>query len=111
MKNVYAVSDHKINGRYQVTFGGTMSKKDAQAEAERLNAPAAVATVEKHENGDWDYYTPAQFDPYAKVTEKSLEKLEKMQEQAHYCKRCGQSDVFDGIQFTNGGGDICDDCF
>jgi hypothetical protein len=27
------------------------------------------------------------------------------------CRRCGASMHFDGAMFTNGGGDVCDDCF
>ena len=36
---------------------------------------------------------------------------EKQAARARTCRRCGQTDVFDGAMFTTGGGDICDDCF
>ena len=41
----------------------------------------------------------------------AMERIEKMEARACYCRRCGQSDVFDGAMFTTGGGSICDDCF
>ena len=41
----------------------------------------------------------------------AIERVEKMEARATYCRHCGQSDVFDGAMFTTGGGNICDDCF
>jgi hypothetical protein len=43
-------------------------------------------------------------------SEKALERYERLQREARYCRLCGQSDVFDGAMFTTLGGDICDDC-
>jgi hypothetical protein len=40
-----------------------------------------------------------------------VERMEKAQARARICRRCGQSDVFDGAMFTTGGGNVCDDCF
>ena len=40
-----------------------------------------------------------------------IEQYERMAAHARRCRRCGQTDVFDGVMFTLGDGDICDDCF
>jgi hypothetical protein len=61
--------------------------------------------------GEWDYYTPAAHATENLITDKSIERYENKVRQARRCKRCGQTDLFDGVMFTNGGGDICDDCF
>ena len=50
-------------------------------------------------------------EPTTVPTVAQMARLEKMEARARYCRRCGQSDVFDGAMFTTGGGDICDDCF
>lgn len=44
-------------------------------------------------------------------TLEQIERMEKLESRARHCRRCGATDVFDGAMFTNGGGDICDDCF
>lgn len=41
---------------------------------------------------------------------KVLERYERKAAQARTCRRCGQTDVFDGAMFTTLGGNICDDC-
>ena len=41
----------------------------------------------------------------------AIERVEAMERRATVCRRCGQSDEFDGAMFTTGGGNICDDCF
>lgn len=41
----------------------------------------------------------------------AIERVSRMEREATYCRRCGQSDAFDGAMFTTGGCDICDDCF
>lgn len=44
-------------------------------------------------------------------SERAIARLERMEKRATYCRRCGQSDVFDGAMFTTlGGTNICDDC-
>lgn len=40
-----------------------------------------------------------------------IERLEKLEAEATYCRVCGCSDLFDGAMFTTGDGDVCDDCF
>ena len=40
-----------------------------------------------------------------------IERHEKMEAQATFCSRCGESDAFDGAMFTTGGGNVCDDCY
>ena len=40
-----------------------------------------------------------------------IERIEKAEAEMIVCRRCGCSDIFDGAMFTDGGGDICDDCF
>ena len=41
-----------------------------------------------------------------------MERLERLEAQATYCRRCGQSDVFDGAMFTTDrSSGLCDDCF
>lgn len=42
---------------------------------------------------------------------KAFERVQKMVDTDVICRRCGASKNFDGAMFTNGGGDICDDCF
>lgn len=44
-------------------------------------------------------------------TIRQMKRWEQMEQQARYCRRCGESDVFDGAMFTTGGGNVCDDCF
>jgi len=41
----------------------------------------------------------------------AIERVERLEAEMIVCRRCGASDVFDGAMFTDGGGDICDDCF
>lgn len=41
----------------------------------------------------------------------AIERVERMEKRATYCRKCGQSDVWDGAMFTTGGGDVCDDCY
>lgn len=42
----------------------------------------------------------------------AIKRVERMEQRATYCKRCGDSDVFDGAMFTTArGSGICDDCF
>ena len=50
-------------------------------------------------------------EPHFIPTEAQMARLEEMEARASYCRRCGESDLFDGAMFTTGGGDICDDCF
>ena len=40
-----------------------------------------------------------------------IERLERLEARSTVCRRCGQSDAFDGAMFTTGGGDVCDDCY
>jgi hypothetical protein len=49
-------------------------------------------------------------EPPVVPSEEALERYERLQKRARYCRQCGQSDVFDGVMFTTLGGDICDDC-
>lgn len=43
-------------------------------------------------------------------SEQALKRYDEMDRRAHYCKRCGQSDV-DGAMFTtNPNSGLCDDC-
>lgn len=45
-------------------------------------------------------------------TEAALERYERLEAQATYCRRCGQSDAFDGAMFTTDpASGLCDDCF
>ena len=41
----------------------------------------------------------------------AIQRVERLEAEMIVCRRCGASDVFDGAMFTDGGGDICDDCF
>ena len=42
----------------------------------------------------------------------AIECMERMEARARYCRRCGQSDVFDGAMFTTDrGSGLCDDCY
>jgi len=42
----------------------------------------------------------------------AIERVEEMERRARYCRKCGQSDVFDGAMFTtDAGSGICDDCY
>ncbi len=41
----------------------------------------------------------------------AIERVERTEKTAIYCRKCGQSDVWDGAMFTTGGGDVCDDCY
>lgn len=42
----------------------------------------------------------------------AIERVERMEQRATYCKRCGQSDVFDGAMFTtDASSGLCDDCY
>jgi len=41
----------------------------------------------------------------------TIQRVERLESEMTVCRRCGASDVFDGAMFTDGGGDICDDCF
>jgi hypothetical protein len=42
---------------------------------------------------------------------KALERYERLEKRATYCRQCGQSDVFDGAMFTTlAGSGLCDDC-
>ena len=41
----------------------------------------------------------------------AIKRVERLEAEMTVCRRCGASDVFDGAMFTDGGGDICDDCF
>jgi len=43
-------------------------------------------------------------------SEKTLKRMEDLQKKAKTCRRCKQTDIFDGAMFTNGGINICDDC-
>lgn len=41
-----------------------------------------------------------------------MKRLERLEAQAHSCRRCGESDVFDGAMFTTApSSGLCDDCF
>ncbi len=44
-------------------------------------------------------------------TVKQIDLWEQLEANAVFCRRCGQSDVFDGAMFTTGGGGVCDDCY
>jgi hypothetical protein len=42
---------------------------------------------------------------------RAIERVQKMHDTDTICKRCGQSENFDGAMFTTlGGSNICDDC-
>lgn len=42
----------------------------------------------------------------------AMERAERMEAQARYCSRCGESDLFDGVMFsTDPGSGLCDDCY
>jgi len=41
----------------------------------------------------------------------AIKRVERLEAEMTVCRRCGASDIFDGAMFTNGGGDVCDDCF
>jgi len=41
----------------------------------------------------------------------AIEREQRMMDTDVVCRKCGASMNFDGAMFTNGGGDICDDCF
>jgi hypothetical protein len=43
-------------------------------------------------------------------TIEQIERLKRMEASAMVCRKCKQSDVFDGAMFTTVGGNICDDC-
>ena len=44
-------------------------------------------------------------------TKAQMDKLECMEARATYCRRCGESDVFDGAMFTTlASSGLCDDC-
>lgn len=45
-------------------------------------------------------------------TASQVGRMEKLAAKAKTCRRCGQTDVFDGAMFTTAsGGSICDDCY
>jgi len=41
----------------------------------------------------------------------AIKRVEQMEREMIVCRRCGQSDLFDGAMFTTSGTNICDDCF
>jgi len=42
---------------------------------------------------------------------RAIERVQRMMDTDVVCRRCGASKNFDGAMFTNGGGNVCDDCF
>jgi hypothetical protein len=45
-------------------------------------------------------------------TVEQVKRLEQMEARATYCRKCGQSDVFDGAMFTTDpSSGLCDDCY
>lgn len=120
MTNVYGV--RIVEGRYVVTFDGAMTRVEAQAERDRLNVQLTPPTEQpiSPAQPQADYCgimgigglgiyaeNEAPFVP----SERAIERYEKLAAQARTCRRCGQTDVFDGAMFTTSGGDVCDDCF
>ena len=42
----------------------------------------------------------------------AIERVERMEARARTCRRCGQSDVFDGAMFTtDASSGLCDECY
>lgn len=42
----------------------------------------------------------------------AMKRVENLERQAHTCRKCGQTDVFDGAMFTTApSSGLCDDCF
>ena len=100
-----------------VPNGGTMTRAEATAERNRLNAQPAVKPEQQESPHDFsssglgigglgNYDEPAII-----PSVKAIEREQYLFDTDVVCRKCGASKNFDGAMFTNGGGDVCDDCF
>jgi hypothetical protein len=78
---------------------------------QRLNPAQSTESPLDFDSGGFGIGGLARYEERPVVpSERALKCYEKMAQRATRCRRCGQTDVFDGAMFTTLGGDICDDC-
>lgn len=67
--------------------------------------------VQQNEPSDFDSGLGRHEEKPIAATAVQIGRMEAQARRERICRRCGQSDIFDGAMFTTGGGNICDDCF
>ena len=105
----------KIQGSYKITFDGTMTRAEAEAERDRLNH--SVLDQEPSQSYDFDRGfgiggLARYAEPPVIPTVQQMERVAKLEAQAVRCRRCGDTDMFDGAMFTtDAASGLCDDCY
>ena len=111
--NIYGTVYVKSEGAHCLNYGGSMTREQALAELDRLNAkPEPMQTVQFDFDGGFGIggINRAQEMPIVPTPEQ-IGRYNRAVETDVVCKVCGASKHFGGAMFCNGGGDICNDCF
>lgn len=94
--------------KYRVTFSGTMTKVEAKAECNRLNAvPQQVHDFDTGLGiGGLGRHEERPYVPTVAAIDREMARRVMLRR----CSQCGATED-GGAMFTTGGGSVCDDCF